>query len=897
MLESLQKSLEKNTIVIQGLAGIGKTHLAAKLYNSIEADYITYWKVIHAFDTFDTLTWDIAGFLSSKGNSYLAEYLWQGNCEREIIVKIILQSLENKNYVLFFDNYHVVEDSEIHMLFERLKCDLKSSSIVVASRTPPSFVGLVDRMQNVVAQEELDGFDLSATKEFFALKGLDIDENKVRVLNSRVHGHPLFLSMMSSPVNRKEFEDIIEGIPEDKIDQYLYDETFRRLSDREQEVLKAMSVFRRPFTADACVQVCSTENVKHTIRLLEEKLLVKKKGKQYYLHDLIKDFSYAQIDDPKEYHRRAYCALVTAEPVAENILETTYHYLKVNPSLDEEILRYFSGCPSNPLNDLTILDLLQENEVVSPFLFELIEKRFDRSNNVIKNLALQTVARKKDLGVNAALEVFEREVERRQGHSIRDGNKDRIITNLQYFINDNPDRVLAIIDKIEKDATPEELFTLVWLFKDDRLKSKTAEKVLKKYVGLQDGRISAASRNVATNILKTWGMLEGPDINDHVSALRTMDPESALHYLDDLLFGESQFNRYSLNNFFFLAALENVSKARPEATADLLIRMIAKTYGIIDVAIPSSTILFNQSGLNKGIFEALLQHESFNVRVTGFFALLQSTVLLDYFKIRYGITDGRYDALNSKLKSEAIQLLETTALNGDTLVNACADVLKGEISTPSEPEKRTTMNIFLGGIAKGAQRFIKPDLMSEYLLSVDPGDDDRSFFMFSVIGLLSLTNIHTKNLFPILSAGNGDNETTRLMVSFFCDKIRFAPEELLPLIKKFGFESKWHVNRYGAILWSLIPLITVPEATIRLYDEALRSPAFDDPNLKSAMLSSLAFLKKWMLIVSQYQAQNAAEVQSIISMIDTMSRNLLCDRDDEVRAVADLLINGVVFDA
>jgi len=895
VLASLQKSLNKNVIVIQGLAGIGKTHLAAKLYNLIERDYVTCWKVIHDFDTFDTLTRDIAGFLNSHGNAQLAEYLNQGNREREQIVKIILEGLDNKKYVLFFDNYHVVDDPEIHMLFERLKRDLKGSSIVVVSRTSPFFIGTGDRIKNIVTQEELDGFDLSATKEFFALRGLNLDEQQLRIVHSRVNGHPMLLLMVSNLVNLEEFEDIVGENPEAKIDQYLYDEIFRRLSDREQDVLKAMSVFRRPFTADMCVHVCSTENVKDTIRSLEEKLLVKRKGNYYYLHDLIKDFSYAQIDNPGTYHWGAYNVLAAdTEPVAEIILETVYHYLKVHKSLDEEILQYFSRCPSHPLNDLTILELLLEHNITSPMFFEVVRKRSAQSNSEIKNLALQVAAIKRDIDVDAALVLFENEFERRSRNAIQRENNVSIISNLHYFIQDSPERVLSIIDRIEKNATNEELFTLVWLFKDDRFKSHIAERVLKRFITSQEEQISTMSRNVAANILRNWGMLEGLDIKDHLSILRAMDSGSALQYLEDLLSGESQFNRFNINNSFYLAVLEEIYTLRPQETCDTIIRMIARTYGIIDIAIPSSAIFFNQSGLNtKETIRELVRHSSFNVRVAGFFSLLQSTVLLDYFKTKYGIIDDRYDALNDEVKSEALQLLETITRDDDTLLGTCAHVLKNELTTPSEPEKRTRMNVVSGSVAKGAMRFIKPDLMSGYLSSVESGDDDKSFLMFSTIGMLSLTNVHTKDLFSILSAGNSDNEATRLMVSFFCDKIRSAPEELLPLIKKFGFESKWQIQRYGAILWASIPLITVPESTIKVLNEALRTPAFDDPDLKTAMLSSLAFLKKWMLLIGQYKSQRSTEIQSILSMIDDLNQNLLHDKDEVVRVTADLHMNGI----
>jgi len=55
-------------IIIQGIAGIGKTQIAAKLLKNIKNGYITYWKEMRDVSTFDSVTRNLAGFLRNNND-------------------------------------------------------------------------------------------------------------------------------------------------------------------------------------------------------------------------------------------------------------------------------------------------------------------------------------------------------------------------------------------------------------------------------------------------------------------------------------------------------------------------------------------------------------------------------------------------------------------------------------------------------------------------------------------------------------------------------------------------------------------------------------------------------------------------------------------------------------
>ena len=150
--------------------------------------------------------------------------------------------------------------------------------------------------------------------------GVEASSEQLIELDKRMGGHPLSLLMFASLADEMDVNMILDNLPETGIEKYLYDEIYKRLNDNEQRVLEAISIFRTPVTLEACVSVSKGDNIKKTLISLEEKLLVKRKEKLYYLHDLIRDFSYNLIDNPKEYHRLAGEYYAQLEKIPENIL-------------------------------------------------------------------------------------------------------------------------------------------------------------------------------------------------------------------------------------------------------------------------------------------------------------------------------------------------------------------------------------------------------------------------------------------------------------------------------------------------------------------------------------------------------------------------------------------------
>jgi ATP/maltotriose-dependent transcriptional regulator MalT len=386
-LDELRNSIDtENMIIIQGIAGIGKTQIAAKLQQNIKDEYITFWKELRDVETFDSMSRTLARFLMENGDSELAEYIEDGTTDHDIIMNLLLSSLENKNYVLFFDNYHVVAKKEIHDLFSRFKDRLKGSTIIITTRNPPPFVSQIDHAKKKVTKGSIEGFDLEATKEYLEQMGVYVSSEQLIELDKQMGGHPLALLMFASLADEMDVAEILENFPETGIENYLYDEIYELLNKDERRVLEALSVFRTPVTSEACVSVAKCEKAKKTLNTLKEKLLVKRKEKLYYLHGLIRDFSYNLIDNPKEYHRLAGEYYAQLEKTPENILETTYHMIKDTGVVNDEVVKYLIGTTKDHYTSFIVLEILKENEITSSDVFVLLNEFVSTSDLTIQKM-------------------------------------------------------------------------------------------------------------------------------------------------------------------------------------------------------------------------------------------------------------------------------------------------------------------------------------------------------------------------------------------------------------------------------------------------------------------------------------------------------------------------------
>jgi hypothetical protein len=476
-----------------------------------------------------------------------------------------------KQYALFFDNYQVVENKEVHDIFKRFKEKLTKSTIIITTREPPQFVNATDRSQNKLEEENLEGFEPEATRDYFKQKGVEVSQEQLVRIDQKIGGHPnsllMFASLsLSGEMGIDEIIEEIEDVPETKIGEYLYDEIYTGLSNAEKEVLKALSVFRTAVTADACIPVSKTDIVREILLSLTRKLIVKRKKKRYYMHDLIREFSYNQIDNPKEYHRRAGEYYAQLEKTPENILETTYHMIKDTGVVNDEIVNYLIGTSKDPVTSFNVLEMLKENEITSTVIFELLNEFVSTSNLTVQKMFIIEYG-------NFFADVWQ--IDHKKSVDVLKQILNRADTNLLDMLSRSiakiaykfPDEACEIWkDIIDKDdiAIRE---SVPYHIVDSNIDPKIAAPVLKHLLRRNEELGYAPSSYEswpAKSILDNWGEFESRSLTleDYLEKMKRMSIDEKLLYIKQIK-----------NNIPMSAVIEllnNVYTKRPDEAVDII---------------------------------------------------------------------------------------------------------------------------------------------------------------------------------------------------------------------------------------------------------------------------------------------------------------------------------------
>lgn len=330
-LEKVRDAIKnKKVTIIQGVAGIGKTYIAAKIARELQPQKKLFW---HTFpetgDSFDLVTDKLSKFFANYGDSALLDYIREGGADINEKMHAIINSLEQGDYLMFFDNYQYVTDENIHELFRMLTSKgSKARGIVITRRIPPIYETW-DKVS--IAEQKIEGLDLKESKELFEVLELSIDEDAAAKAHKLTKGHPISLNTFTVLAKESTPDKVLQEITEYKenVDKYLLKEVYNKSTKEEQKLLRVASIFQRAVPARAYKIVLGKRFSKKVLEGLKNRFLLKmkKEDKTYYPHDLIKDFAYKQLKekDRKGYHAKAADYFRRIEKTPENILSAYYH--------------------------------------------------------------------------------------------------------------------------------------------------------------------------------------------------------------------------------------------------------------------------------------------------------------------------------------------------------------------------------------------------------------------------------------------------------------------------------------------------------------------------------------------------------------------------------------------
>lgn len=842
----------ENMVVIQGIAGMGKTYIAAKIANDLDMENEkVYWKNFYnPNENFISFVRDIGKFLKIYGNMDLMNYIENGGKYFDDIMELILNILKKDRYVLFFDNYNIVNDTKIESMFRAFKEQLNLSKIVITTREKPSFVTEVFR---------LEGFNKNATKEYLEKMEVKVTSGQLEKIDRRIGGHIESLLLFSNYAKEVGVDEALKDLVGGCTAKCLYEKIYKLLEDNEKEVLKILSIFRIPELVKACAKVAEAKDVGDTLIELEKnKLLVKRIVDRYYLHDLIKEFSYKRIDDPDEYHKRAGEYYATLKKTPENIIETIYHLIKYYGAVNDDVIEYLMDTPEDAYTQFVVLNILYENEIDSSKFFDLIKKIYVSGNLSIKKLTITTLVNNKDFNVNKIIDIIEDIIKKDENIDITYS----AIYSLANLIDIIPERVLEILNNIIRDPKEKYVYAILNMLHTSMFKNDGTILILRQIVFSDSENINFQHKRVASNLLKDWGITIIDRDKISLTEFKKMTAEDAFDYVKYILSDKKRAKYIHETALTFI--LSNLYKTKPKASSDLMKKFI-KNYVWVGWEW-FSEVLANPMYYDPKIISDFLAESDWFIRYTGFMTL--------ELNINNKFQNVPIE-MHKESKEKSISILENLVNDKDPVMREMAKVAYNRVIKTKDTEKQKIGQNIKNKIKKKILNLVDINQIQKYL-SADIGHTYQYGTIKQWVVFNAMIHTDPEKVFGVLRAMGKEGVIEKKITKFVFNEIKNNPCDAIDILDEFGIKSTNFLTRLGAIICIGMIGPKCPEKALEVYESVF-------PNIDSDLkILIVGWLQNFLDIPEGEKAKKILE-------------KIIQDEDKEVSAFADMILNGIQF--
>ncbi len=377
-LETMVNLLEARptTLLVPGIAGIGKTAVAAKLIELFTHKRNLIYHRCQDWEGSRAFLEAVAEWLAAIGNDDLSEYLASTPVPQPTLaVNLIVEGLQTAPALLIVDDLHKVGDETLTSILRGLSLRLnecKESGMVLFSRSFRMVIPEKDpEGQIIILVMPLDGLDQDACRNLLTTMP-DIDMATYIHIYNLSRGHPLVLQL----INRGSVGDTFH----ETLEKFVEKEIFSRLSGAEKRLLGALAIFREPMPLDALSSADLDTDLLDD--LVEKGLARRADSDNYDVHDLVREFLSRSHDEPVrlELHTAACDWYRERRGGADEDIEYLYHLASADDgegfvAVLEEVGRGLVRAGRIEL--LGILDMLDRSDLGPPSWVGIQELRGD----------------------------------------------------------------------------------------------------------------------------------------------------------------------------------------------------------------------------------------------------------------------------------------------------------------------------------------------------------------------------------------------------------------------------------------------------------------------------------------------------------------------------------------
>ena len=282
---------ESTTLLVPGIAGIGKTALAAKLLERFTHRRNLLYHRCQDWEGSRAFLEACSEWLAMIGNNDLSDYVSSTPVPQvTMAVNIIVEGLKNSPALIVVDDLHKVADENFVAILRGLTLRIPEAEelgLVMFSRSFRMVVPENDSSGNTVAHFlPLEGLDQDSSRQILTAMP-DIDLQQFLHIYTLSRGHPLVLELINRGSVGETFHSTLEAFVEKEI--------FSKLSGPQKRLLGAIAVFREPMplaslsTLDADLDLLDD--------LVEKGLARRIDSDNYDVHDLVREFLVRSMDD------------------------------------------------------------------------------------------------------------------------------------------------------------------------------------------------------------------------------------------------------------------------------------------------------------------------------------------------------------------------------------------------------------------------------------------------------------------------------------------------------------------------------------------------------------------------------------------------------------------------
>ena len=298
-------------IVVRGVAGIGKSSVAAKACELLRGRRNLFWHTLRPWDSRVSVLTALGDFLSSLGKPGLRAVVARGEASQA--AEVLREDLPGTRSFLVFDDAHEAPE-EILPLFRLLKDAIAGASDVRAVLLTRLALHFYDRrdvaLHGLVREIDLSGL---ASEDIAAFLSPDLDATTGN-LGLELGGHPLFLQLVRSSPHA--------GVPQRALHdlrRFLEEEVYMGLPDPERQMLNLASLYRVPVPEDALFADPSGSHGA-VLSLVNHSLLRPVGDERFEVHDSIRTI-FAGLLSPVERERLGAFASIQLHSLADRARE------------------------------------------------------------------------------------------------------------------------------------------------------------------------------------------------------------------------------------------------------------------------------------------------------------------------------------------------------------------------------------------------------------------------------------------------------------------------------------------------------------------------------------------------------------------------------------------------